>query len=368
MNISLSYLSCFSVIKRFNYHDVYAQILLPLLGIFHLFKDGRILYLSLPLLGLIGTNMVSFVGNGLPLEQLLRLGQLFLTVMFFNHLSFNLNDSIVNNIIKSIALLSIILFAIELLFIKPKFFFSIGGFSLPRYSFIVGEVNFSGAVFLGMFFLSLLTGQRAFAILFLVFALFTLSRAVFLSLCVFFILYIAGKITSRFQKILFRILLAILLLYPLLPIGMNTYLPDHMSTFLGNQSPRYYLHATYSLEGIKNPFGAGYFQSLKKIKQYHKKYKMIVSWHKNKRVSREAHSLQIQVLSDFGLTGYILFALFIMAVFRLITKNGRLHTICFLALLVNFTFLNGLSEWIFYFFTAFNINHYLKKDNFLSYL
>ena len=353
----ITHLSLFSILKTFNGFPLYLQLIAPLVGIFHLVKDRRILLVSLPLFFLVGLNFISLCLNGFPQEQILRLCQFFLILMFFNYISFNIDLEVIKNILTTIAILTLVFFTAELTLSDQIGHILIKGLKIPHYSFLVGEANFSGVLFLGLFLVSFLVKERKFAALFFVFSLLTFSRAVFLSVVVFIVLAVLNKISKSLLKDMCTVLLVLLLSYPFLSVLSNKFLPPELSMKVAEMSPRYYLHGVYSFEGMKSVLGEGYFQSKHKIDdwalEYESKFLWMAQW--KHRESAEQHSLQVQVISDFGLVGYLLFSIFIVLAFKVVWNNGPYYAISFLTLLINFSFLNALNEWIFYFFLAVNI-------------
>ena len=347
----LFFLSPLSVVKQFGNVPLYGQIIAPFIGLLHLLLDRRISKISCFLLLLLASNMVSWFLNDTPTDQIVRIGQSFLMVMFFNFLYFHMSKKFLLMTLKIIGVSAILLFIAEVAFDMHTFTRNFFGISFVRYNLMVGEPNFSGVLFVGMAQLAFLCKKRWFFWIFLALSLLTLSRAVFITHIFWGILLLTSGLGERIFRTVSWSILALFLLYPLIISQLHHFLPFHVNNAMVHLSPRYFQHMYYSNEGLKTLWGEGHFQSRKRDLEYWQKYRSRYSWidypHRG-----EQHSLTVQVFSDFGWIGYFFFSLFIVQVFRSVYASGSKYTTSLLTLLVNFCFLNGLNEWIFYFFMA----------------
>ena len=351
VNKILFFISPFSVVKQFGTTPLYGQLIAPLIGLFHLFMDRRIAKISYFLLLLFGTNIVSWFLNDTPTDQIVRLGQSLLLVMFFNFLYFNLTKEFLLMTLKVVAVLSVILLIVEVTFDMNTFERELFGMNIPRYGLIVGEPNFSGVLFVGMAQLAFLCKKRWFFWGFLLLSLVPLSRAVFITYIFWGVMLLFSCPGKRIFRGISWGVLILFLLYPFIISQLHHFLPFHINRSMSLLSPRYHQHMYYSKEGVKTLWGEGHFQSRKRDREYWEKYRAQYSW-LSTLYKGEQHSVTVQVLSDFGWIGYVFFSLFILQVFKLVCASGTQYATGLLVLLVNFNFLNGLNEWIFYFFMA----------------
>ena len=146
-------------------------------------------------------------------------------------------------------------------------------------------------------------------------------------------------------------------------VGLNSFMPIEINKKMTRVTPRYYLHSVYTIKGVEKPFGAGYFKSRTLIKGYLKEYEKEYPWMFEGYDLAEQHSIQVQVFSDFGMIGYLLFSWFIFSLSRLIYVLGEEFSVAFISLLVNFSFINGLNEWVLWTSFGFYLSFYYSKND-----
>ena len=121
--------------------------------------------------------------------------------------------------------------------------------------------------------------------------------------------------------------------------------------FLIKLSPRYYLQDSYLSMVFDNWWGMGWGNGIKYVQEY-MPAKYILNNIATKE-SNEQHSLYIQILNEGGFVAYFLFIVFIL---KLLLRGLRTPSVkymaAFVVLLFNFIFLNGLNEFIFYWWLA----------------
>ena len=302
--------------------------------------------------------------NNYPLDQLLSLGKLSLIFISLNFFSFYAKDSSIKKILKATLVISLFMIVIEIIFFKqPVDKFVIFGLVLPRYAFVVGEVNYSGFFFFTLFLIACLQKHRLYSYCFLMLSLATFSRGIFVAGLIFFFLFFLKKTIPKSLEFLLPSFLVFFILYPFINILAAKYLPRDKSFYLSKLSTdRYFLHTVYSIEGIKRITGNGYMQSRKKIRENLENHKKEFPWIKIRKHNYVEHSLQVEVLSDFGLTGYLIFAFFLVKCFRIAWARSHIHGMAFISFLTMTSFLNVLSEWTFIFFMGYMIS--LSKECF----
>jgi len=359
----LPLVSIFSVIKRFNEVNLYGQVLLPLIGLFHFLFDRRVLKITFPLILMVVLNFVPMMQFGFSFGHVGRLGQLFLIVVFMSFVSINFEKENFRKLATGLLILSLIFFFSELLFTEPKHLFEKFNLNIPRYHFILGEVNFSGALFAGMFYLTFSQRMKWVSFGFLLLSLMTLSRGVMFAYIIWLAIWCISKFSKPFFKSVFNLGIGLFLLYPVVMVGLNSFMPIEINKKMTRVTPRYYLHSIYTIKGIEKPFGAGYFKSRALVKDYLKEFEEKYPWMFEGYDLAEQHSIQVQVFSDFGVIGYLLFSWFIFSLSRMIYSLGEEFSVAFISLLVNFSFINGLNEWILWTSLGFYLSFYYSKQN-----
>ncbi len=104
--------------------------------------------------------------------------------------------------------------------------------------------------------------------------------------------------------------------------------------------------------GIDHPLGVGYFQGPKYIANYQKvEISELNGEQKLHVLPLQQHSIFVQIFSEFGLLGYLIFAIQLWKLFKTSLKNREYEIAAgFVSVLAGFSLLNGLSEMALFLF------------------
>ncbi|PHQ34280.1 O-antigen ligase family protein [Rhodopirellula bahusiensis] len=328
---------------------IYGHLLMPLLGVIGLFRGRITPILLLPFIAIFINAMGFLLRHELNAESLARLVQLTGCVGFCHFIA--QDKSILSQRWEYVLLFLITATALlgELFVVGPDQFRNVLGRSVPRLSGTQEGVNFLAAT---VGFLSLLCVARRYYILAFLFVLCgvpTLSRGGLLAFLFALPFVIAPQIRwnikhlnpSLVRKTFTYATVSVLLLYPvaLLAMDLNHSLVERIDDL---STHRFNFHIAYAKIGSAHPLaGVGYFQGVESVE-------FVVDDSLAFRKFNEAHSIYLQVWSEFGIVSYLLFSCMITYSCRrsLATRSKDLG--CLIFALISFMFLNGLSAWAFW--------------------
>jgi hypothetical protein len=342
---------------RKNY---YFHLFMPLVGGIYYLIERKInkFYLPFYFLVIYGA-FLSLIYK--DLSSGIRCLQLFLLLGFSNYLLAFFKQEDFERLARIVIVTSAFYIIFEAYFVGFIAFKDMGlnlNIILPRYLGIIGESNFTSVMLVGLSFFALVKKQKAYALLGIV-SLFPLcSRvAIVMVLMGFFFILLQKYMRNHFNKFLTIIFLC-LFLSPLIFSGLELILTDDLKLLLNKiLSGRYVINLSY-IEMLKDyPLGVGYFRSPTLFKYYSEVGSTLLTdglIHYG-FFKYQPHNLLLQVLSEFGFIGYALFFWFNWRLLNLITLAKSNLGIPFIIILIGFTTLNGLSEFILYFTYAWII-------------
>lgn len=76
----------------------------------------------------------------------------------------------------------------------------------------------------------------------------------------------------------------------------------------------------------------------------------------------EQHCMYIQIFSEFGILGYVVFIFFFKKILTIAYSQSFYLAASWLSLLAGFLFLNGLSEFILFFFIGYILNKGVRYE------
>lgn len=232
------------------------------------------------------------------------------------------------------------------------------GVTLPRLVGIMGNANYSAILYLCLMLLFLFSEEKRKiqAGYFIgIISFFTLSRATVLAGCIVLVAYYIKKIFgNKLYKFYVYICFGVVLLFPIVLLSTNNIISESGKVVLTKWSSlRYPYWVAYADVGLKHPFGVGYFNAenfvSKKCKEHREDIVALV--HKaepgqHKSVgSIQQHSLQLQVISEFGWIGYFILTFPLLKLIHALMMDDDVHILVLLALFIGYTFINGLSDW-----------------------
>jgi hypothetical protein len=248
------------------------------------------------------------------------------------------------------------------------------GFIVPRYVGLAGDPNFSGMLcaVAAMMLFSFREKYKFFVGLVIVFiSLFTFSRTI---LVVYFVFSLGMLMGRKLLRIYCWFLLALLFLFPVCLLLIDNYASiDDKVDLTKLTSTRYPFWVAYCASGMQSPLGNGYFNSLEDALNYIDVDFLLrndLSEYVNQDLVRaegvrsvfiEQHSLQLQVLSDFGVIGYLSFWFLIFVLIWDVLKIDNKKALVIVGSLVGYTFINALSEWALWCSVAFVCSHLTLK-------
>lgn len=177
------------------------------------------------------------------------------------------------------------------------------------------------------------------------------------------ILFVPNK-QSLALKFYAYLLFSSIAISPLLLFLSELVMPEYLKLIINSWSGSRYTIQLSFLELFKDrPFGVGYDRSHEAIGLYLKQGSSIVTngLYASLFEGIGAHSTYIKILAELGLTGYILFLCFIFLVLQKALKSSGYLAVAFMAICSSLLWLEGLSEFIFYFFIALIFRTSAKK-------
>jgi len=354
----LIYLIPLGVIKRISGVKIYLNVIPVIFGIYYWVRYRKFDNFFLPLLIIIIINLYpTLTGDNLTVG-LLRLGQFIALIGFTNYLIYKVELKYFLQFICIWEIISIVLFVANELYQFDSYGDkSFLGFN--RFSFIVGEPNFSGLLYFSSFLIKINLKKYWSSSISIILMLLTFSRGIALGLTVFILLYVLYKLSEKYFKIIIYILGISIICYPVTLYAFSKLADASMQMYFLSLSPRYYLHLAYINMFLDNPFfGVGYRSGINYLPEYIyglKTHLIINLQYFSPLEISEQHSLFIQVLSEFGAISYLIFGLFLYKLFSMALKHSEILAISCLSFSVSLLFLNCLSEMSFYMFIAFII-------------
>lgn len=306
-------------------------------------------------------NIIPALTHNADIMTYLRLAQLFLIIIFCQLL---IRINIVNYTayIYVIAWGSLILLIVEILFVGDSGFRDYFGLWVARYRGVIGDFNFSAFLLCGIAIISLIKAKPLLATICLLVSLFTFSRGATLAVLVAFMFWLLHKEFNKVCKLATIIALLGVLCYPFVIYLSYKLLNEEQLLLLNSfSSSRLMYHIGYTQLGLDNlVFGTGYFNSNEEFERY---APAIYSYD----VILEQHNIFIQVFSEFGLVGLVLFGIFLNQIRKKSFKCGPGCTALFIFVITCLMFLNGLNEFAFWLSVAFiisyerSLSYYRKK-------
>ena len=352
---------------------LYINFLFPILGFANLVYskklDKRISYfLILICFGLIQSIFL------LSFDSFVRIVQLFMMICFSNMIINSISRDQLQYFFKFSLFISFIHIIVSVVFFDISMVAKIPfvDLKIPMIMGIIGEPNYSGLFLLGTTFYFLFEKNYYFALFATILLMTTANRAGIITLLFFFLYKLFTRIVSSklFDRIILSSILSIIILYPLILSFSFLGLNNQMKTSLHRiTNGRYLIHGVYLKVLKKNPLGVGYFNGEKYFKKYHQSPNDSVFDIKDVEIpdrDYQQHSTILQVLTEFGYIGYIIFSVILALLYSKLAKIGSEFTKYFIFLMIPTTQLNVMSEVIIYIFIAISIME-LKKEYLVQY-
>lgn len=242
------------------------------------------------------------------------------------------------------------------------------GVMVPRLLGLTGESNYSGILCALVALAFGVRGQWGWALLGAVTVLFTCSRISVLLLFVGSAWPLWRRWPERRRAATAKLLLLILLAYPLWVLALDALLTMEGQAVLNRfYSGRFTIHGSYLAMLGDHPWGVGYFGGPGLFHHYAELGSRLAAaggylYGIHHAPVYQQHNLLLQVLTEFGYLGYGIFAFFLWRALTnaLSAKNGA--DFLFMCLLLGFLTLNGLSNFAF----IFGVVRFSLKANMLN--
>ena len=236
------------------------------------------------------------------------------------------------------------------------------GYSVPRYEGIFGESNYSSLLLLLVFAIHFVQKRLRWAVFTVVLCLPLLSRGMALSLFLFVALYFLERINRRlfYRTILW--IFSFLSAAPFLVLFINNQFNPQTFEFIERLSAgRFYLWLPYIEMGLDNILGVGFFNGETFYPKYLNSHLEVVDNIRGHQINQQ-HSLFIQIFSEFGPVGYLLF---IWQLFKIVKLGCHHHfALClFSSMILGFSFLNGLTDFNLFFAIALCVGSFKEASS-----
>jgi hypothetical protein len=368
--MNLFYLYPIFLIKRILVKKTFLQLAFPLVGICSFVKSRKISNYLLPFyfFCIYGMLQGALLGS---FSSIARCGQVMAMGLFTEFIFRYLKKEQIEDFIRASLFWGISYNLFFWVLTPNKIYKSYGFVKLPMIDGIIGEPNFSGLYFLGCMLYFFLNKNLKWASVSFLLILMTASRSMIFTAALGGFIFGLQQLPA-FKKIATwgaRLLGFSLILYPFLFMGLYKFAPKNKHELLNKlTSGRFGIHSVYADMALKKPFGVGYFKGKNYFNEnrYGDDLKFPTNHLKiNEKYTYEQHSVFIQVLSEFGFLGYLFFAFFVISFFIHLYRADEVLANYFIVLLFPLTQLNGLHEFILYFFLALGLKQIIefKKDS-----
>jgi len=345
------------IFNRLHNHPVYLQGLMPVLGWFYFIfhrRFYRIFFFYIAFF-LVGACLALFFKDYI---SFLRVGQGLGLIGFVHFLSHYFSKKELDQMAFLALCITSIYAVIEAIFPLYNTYKDFFGHKFPIAIFYgtLGDSNFTASMLLSFGVIYLAQKRYAHFLWACCLIFLTQSRGgIFASVFSLFLFLEFIFSTKIWERLLKGILLAILS-YPIWIYLLYTNLSHSTQALLHRlTSARFGIHSTYVKMFLEHPLGIGYFRG----KEY---YSLFGTVDRDSSLARgdlavicplEQHSIFIQALAEFGIVGYLFFALFLWSFLHLILKIDRRLAWSWLAILLSFLVINGLNGFGLYFFMAY---------------
>ena len=318
------------------------NILMPLIGLADILKSRMVNIEIIPILILPLISFIQFLFHK-DFYSLIKTIQLAFNIFFFNFLIKTLKKNHISKILQYSLIISIASIMINMIAEqRVPSIKSFLGFSIDfRYMGLTGEPNYSAIFSFFIFLISISIKKYKISIFSLIPILFNGSRAVYLAIFIFVTYKTLEKTLPK--KSLKYIVIFNLILLPALPFITKS-LYENTSTknknfLMHKSSHRIPYQNLYIQKFLNKPFGFGYYRSKKQVKANEvPKYSFKII---------DQHNTYLQILTEFGIIGFLAFSFFIYKLFSFFTISKQIILISFLNA---FYFVNGLNELSLYLF------------------
>lgn len=355
----------FSILKKPLFIPLYLNIIPILIGLYAIFIRPKInkVFIYILILLLINVCVVIYYHH---FFSIVKLFQIFFLLLFTSYISRILTEYDYLIISKIILFLSFVVTLIEIICLGPVLGYrNFFGIHLARYVGPIGEFNFNALMLSGISLIFLFFKKYIYFFLSIGLILLNASRGAFLPILLFIffnIIYFLIR-NKRFVSYILYIFFFIMLSYPFIIYFFhhfisNIELEKDIAIF---SSMRYVYHVHYVDIGMNHILGVGYFNGLHYLKSNINAMGGLFIF--NYLSVLEQHNMFIQIFSEFGVIGYIVFGFTFFKLLNIGISKSIYLGMLWVSFLYGFLFLNGLSEFILYLIMSFILNYSRRKYN-----
>jgi len=223
---------------------------------------------------------------------------------------------------------------------------------LRRFTFVVGEPNFSSLLYLSNLSLAAIYRIKWKIPIYSLLILLAQSRMGLVGLAIAFFLILIRNY-SKLLVLIARASSIVFLTYPVFLFLLDKILTESQKIFIVSRiSSRYYVHNGYFLMGLSNFFGVGYFNGKNKIMDVfsNSSFSKILGGEEFEII--EQHNFLLQMYSEFGAVGWIVVIYLFLRVDSEINYRSEVALV-WVPLVFSLTWVNALHEVAFYLVLAF---------------
>ena len=342
----------FIILKQPLGLPLYFNVFAPMFGLIYILRYKKIYTCYIPIFIIIVINAIVCIFFA-QVSSIFRLVQFALILFFSMYLTEILKKYDLFLVLKIILAFIIFTFLLEVLVDNNAGYRNFFGLRLLRYRGVLGEYNFTALLLVGIGLLFAVKKMYCYSALSFLSIVFTANRSFLISLSLFVFLFIISKINKRIGVYFGYLCIFLMFFYPFIILEIDKVLNIDNKILIDKfSSLRYQLHVAYAHMGFENyGFGVGYFNGRNLI--LNSEYLLHLNELEYMDWSLEQHNLFLQVFSEFGIIGYILFCGFLVYILnKAILVNYNLF-IAFISLLASCLFMNALHEIIIYIYISF---------------
>lgn len=343
------------------FHGLKLIFVMPLIGLLQLVGTRRIAPQFWWFVAMLAWGMVLAGWTG-HTDSFIRLIQVFLMIGFGEYLleHFQLEDFL--RFEKALLVCALIYLIGEYMwqgFIPGKEF--IPGWHIQRLEGIVGESNYSGLLCAVVTISLWLHRPSYWSIVGFVAVAMTGSRVGVVVFVIGHLWPVIKRIPTRAAQCIYRGMLVLIILYPLLLTGLERALELPQQQQVNRvYNGRFIIHMSY-LEMFKsNWWGVGFFRGTEQFKNYATVGSKLIEsgfvYPIDHEPNFQQHGIMIQILTEFGAPGYILWAIFLWKLFRKALASSMAASHGLICYLLGALTLNVLSDFtLVYAITRFSL-------------
>lgn len=341
----LEHFLALSILKAPAGLKLYLNIIPIVFGLIFFIKNRRVNNLFLPLIILLALGVMRSL-TLLDYVGVMRLGQVFCLIAFASMAKNWVNLDNLWRLSKYMLYFGLIFFLYEVVFTGPVSYKSVFGLKILRYNGPIGESNYSALLFAFSSLIFILRKDVIHFILSIGAIYLCVSRTAILMIIFFVLLLVFHKILKQKLKYILRIYGVILCTTPfLIWFAFKNISLEYLQILERFSSGRIFLFIPYVDMGFDQLFGIGYFNGWDHYEEYMQKF-MHIDTGRDRQIN-EQHNIFIRVFSEFGVLLYPLWCWHILKIYWQ-EHQDLIPLVLFSTLLMAFSFLNGMHEFILY--------------------